>query len=229
MKITLTRNEIQAALLFARRDETRFIINGLNIEIKPHKDPLLVATDGRRIAVIKSVSATDYDPAKADTVTLGPVFLKTACSLSLKYSRKISQITIETAGNSATARGVGFTFTDEKGVINGSFPQWKQVVPGKRTSAAATEICFNPGYMADYYTAAKLLGLVTSKFTGLRVQTPVDGGPFEVKLGTFGEFYSLLMPMRFDSPMDNYKDIFLKDYLDAPAPAAEPVKAEVKP
>lgn len=55
MKIIVSRNELLAALIFSSDDETRFVLNGVCVEVSPRSlKPTLITTDGRRLAVIES-------------------------------------------------------------------------------------------------------------------------------------------------------------------------------
>ena len=46
--------EIKAALLFASQDESRYVLNGVNIRTRGNLPPVLVATDGCRFCCIES-------------------------------------------------------------------------------------------------------------------------------------------------------------------------------
>ena len=221
MKITLTRNEIQAALLFASRDQTRYTLCSLHVEIKPELPPLLVTTDGRRLCCIKA-SCPDELPTVAESVTLDAEFLKQACQISSAAGRKNNLIYIETDGEKATATviGAGVSFSKDKGVLNGYYPGWKQVLPDLNQRKAINGISLNAHYLADYAKAKTLLGLRESS---LQINFADDLSPVEIQFHGCDYFYSVLMPMKPEAgtsrPLD-FKSAFLKKYLAAtPSPA----------
>ena len=79
-------DELRAMLLFASQDDTRFMLNGIHVEVINGK-PILAATDGRRLAVIESVSDQSEQPAEVDfELTLSASFVKPLCAFAKSFN-----------------------------------------------------------------------------------------------------------------------------------------------
>src|SRR5688572_22703331 len=61
---TILVRELQAMRLLASEDETRFVLNGVHVELGP-EHVLLIATDGRRLGVLRcGASVNDAAPIR---------------------------------------------------------------------------------------------------------------------------------------------------------------------
>jgi hypothetical protein len=188
-------DELKAAMLFASTDdETRFVLNSLHIEVRVGKAPILVATDGRRLACIESVAEQGDMPAEVDfELTIGSHFLKPLCAFSKSQSAEISfefhpseRIVANFAG------GKCFVDCEEGAVIQQAYPNWRQVLPvGEKTQVP--HIGVNAEYVGDFAKAAKLLGCESPIISVNLIGT---GAAMEVRIEARPQFYGVLMPAR---------------------------------
>lgn len=122
MKIIVSRQELQTALLFASKDDSRFTLCSVCIETSPsyHK-PNIITTDGRRLSVIQSQAEqpVDYDTASTEQMLLTSDFVKAIVALSKALGGKIfpwiqltntnvsSQVFVELVGDKLLAKKRG--------------------------------------------------------------------------------------------------------------------------
>lgn len=113
--------ELARAIKFASTDETRYILNGVKLEVTP-KNIRLVSTDGRRLFLIDLPSATKQ---KFD------VILPTK---AIKSLIKVMNATGEPITNIRVGKEIEFEvgkFKVQSRLIEGEFPKYKQVIPEK--------------------------------------------------------------------------------------------------
>lgn len=206
MKITLSRKELSAALLFASTDETRFSITGIQVEMRGDQ-PTLIATDGRRLVVIESTAdqGDGYDHSKSGLI-LRADFVKPLCALSKAIGGEtLPWLTFELAEGSKRVQVqiVGrefFVDAHDGGLIEAAFPDWRAVIPPRSAvRSPLAEIALNAEMVGDFAKAAKLMGSSTSVVQFNIVDTDQK---IEVKLSTLDNFYGLLMPCRLDTTIE---------------------------
>ncbi len=214
MKIIVSRTELLAALLFASQDESRYTLNGVNIEVNPtHHTPVMVATDGRRIAVIETVAEQPQEEIfENQSMLLAADFVKAVCSLSKAIGGKLfpwiqfqtrpgsQQTMVEFIGNGTTLN------VESRALIEGIFPNWRQCLPAKsKKRDPITDIGLNAEMIGDFAKAAKLLEaptpIVQMNLVGKEQQ-------IEVKIIGRANFYGLVMQCKLDESVD-YQPEFL--------------------
>lgn len=166
MKIIVSRHELRAALLFASNDESRLVLNSVLLEAFPGKKPLLVSTDGRRLAVIETEAEQAETPNTAGQILLRSDFLKPICALSQAVGSKLfAWIAFEANGGSerVSVEFIGtktFLEVETNAMVEAEYPDWRKVLPPKRAKerAGITELGINAEIMADFARAGKLLG-----------------------------------------------------------------------
>lgn len=229
MKIIVSRQELQAALLFASTDETRYVITGVNVEVKSGAKPLLVATDGRRLVAIETVAEQaaeelfDHEHA----LLLRPDFVKPIVALSKAFGGKLYPwICFESDPGSKRVHvslvgGHVFLEAEQDALIEGEFPNWRAAVPAKnRKREPITDIGLNAEYVGDFAKAAKALGaespLIQMNLVGKEAQV-------EVKLMGLPNFYGLVMQCGLQNGVE-YQPEFLKivEQFAEETPDAEP-------
>jgi len=168
---------LKAAHLFIGKEQTRYYLQGVNIEAA---DPgvRLTSTDGHRLFTA-GVAFEDPHPAFEAFILPGDA-IKRALTGYKELMIEIDEIK-ETVG------GVSFK------AIDGTFPDWRRVAPSKFTGEAAQ---FNSDYVHDFGKAAKILNGGKKSFNGLGAYIAHNGqSPAVVTFGR-DDCMGLLMPMR---------------------------------
>lgn len=191
-----------AAMLFASTDESRYVLNAVNIIASPGCRPKLVATDGRRLAVIETVAEQKDDIIINHELLLSTQFLKPICALSKALGGKLFPwIAFE---NRAGSKQVFIEFIGgdcfievEKGVVEGAYPNWRQVIPSrsKHLREPMNDLGLNAEYIGDFAKAAALL---ESKATIVQMNLVGKEKCIEVKINDRPNFYGLVMPCSVD-------------------------------
>ena len=209
----LSINELKAALLFASRDESRWVLNGVHVKLARDKRPVLCATDGRRAVVIESDCGQE-DPKWPDGVK--------RCELTLQrkwLERVINYASACASGTKSPAnRLLKFTYTHgedvrktsltvetlDMGIISppyrsciceGHFPKLRHVIP-KTKPADNPAMAFRGTYLNDYLKAAALLGQKTPNMIAGQTDSL---GVIQFHFEGVKNLYGLLMPVRDDS------------------------------
>lgn len=226
MKIIVSRNELLAALLFTSSDESRYVLNGVCVEVRTGTEkPTLIATDGRRLAVVQSqaeqpeVFDCDYQ------MLLRADFLRPICALSRAFGGKIFPwIEFESKAGSPRVLvsfigGKFFFEAEENALIEGAYPDWRKVVPDRSLPRAQiNDLGLNAAYVADFVRAGKALDAKTPM---IQMNLVGEESAIEVKIPGVECFYALVMPCKVDKTVD-YRPEFLGIVKDFPvkAPAA---------
>lgn len=241
MKIALSipLNELKAAALFASTDITRFILNSVCLQVRPAGHLInIVATDGRRIALIKS-EAESLGGDRPDQVTNVLIPLKLLSRVRplqpAKRGPKIAKLTIESIGDQdLTSKKMPprFLLTFDDGdtqmvgkSIEGHYPNFFQVFPSKPVRPASVPVSVNGRFVTSLYEASVLL---SKAHPAAVLLAPLGKGQCIIaRLNGIENFASVIMPVRVDD-CDDRPDVFdTPTWLDKPVftPAEEP-KAE---
>lgn len=234
MKIILSRNELLAAMLFASTEEGRYVLNSVCVEVKPKKQPNLISTDGRRLVVIETLATQDEEFTEPYQFVLSSECMRPVCALSKAIGGKnFAWVSIETKPGSKrvsiglVAPGNFFLSCEERMLVEGTYPNWKQVIPRTRKGdrVPITDLGINSEFMGDFAKAAKLL---ESKTAVVQMSLGGDGKAIEVKLSGVENFYGCIMPCKADDSVE-YQPEFVKIIEALPEPEPEPaVEAEVE-
>lgn len=206
MKIIVTRQELQAVKLFASTDGTRYVITGVNIEVRPNAVPVLVATDGRRLVAIETVAQQEDKFTQSRSLLLRPDFIGPVCALLKAFGGKLFPwICFEHNPGSkrviVTLIGGHIALDVEEGaIIEGEFPNWRQVLPAKiKHREPITDIGLNAELIGDFAKAAKILEadspVIQMNLVGKEQQV-------EVKLKALPNFYGLVMQCKLDESIE---------------------------
>lgn len=195
MKIELPKNELKALLPFAAEDETRFSLCGINVELRKGKHPVLISTDGRRLAVLKS-EAEPWDSDATQFLLPRPLL-----EMVLKLCGDMGALPFTVEGKTITCKFLRpkteMLVSLEYPQCEVAFPKWRQVVPKIEHTGNLRRVSFNPAYMADYAKVAT--ALLGNKHPGLLLYTEDDFSPMVARIQQIPAFYAVLMPMRCDS------------------------------
>lgn len=200
MKVTISVKELLAANVFSSDDESRYVLNGILIEAKPKALPLLVATDGRRLAVIETQAEQESLPDVEFSFVLQKHFIKAIHSLAKLVSIKLFPlVTIEANPGSKRAlfhfmAGKHVLDIEDGALIEGTYPAWREVVPtGDKTPIS--QLGVNSEFVGDFAKAAKFLD-VSDPLIQLNIFS--QEGAMEIRMAQKPNFYAVLMPCKID-------------------------------
>lgn len=188
MKFNLKVSEIKAGLLICSKDETRFVLCGIHVELKPKQQPLIVATDGRRMIIINSEAPQEFYVDKTEKLTI----TAEALNKVLRVSGKAENILFEREDSILTAHIIGNLESVRFGkdaIISGNYPNWRKTIP-KEVKNPISEIGFNAVWAGDFSKASKILG---ADGLGIRIRMTDEQGAFLVR-SQKSNFLGILMP-----------------------------------
>lgn len=147
MTITVPKNLIKAAFMFASKDDARYILNTVQF-LKHRTGVIITACDGRRIITIKS---SDTLMSGADQVII-PRFRLPKRKPGVPSHLDSTEITSE----KVRGRNVYSCEDVVMPVVEGVYPNWKQVFSGLKPKPIH-ESAVNPEYLVAFGAAAKLI------------------------------------------------------------------------
>lgn len=139
---TINLRVLAAASLFASKDEARYYLNGVSLEIEP-RAVTYIATDGIKLIAYR---AEKDDPDSPDNLLIGRFIIPTAFCKSHKLDKDdIGEAKIFGAGRLTIAHNfVDLTFLP----IDGVYVDWRKIVP--RAAASGTVGQYNPDHLAAF-------------------------------------------------------------------------------
>lgn len=203
MKITLDHSVVKALLICAAKQDVRYYLKGVCVDARANGDVVLVTTDGHRMLAypvatdaIEALAPGQYiiprealeavKPCKAGRVTL-PITIEIVTAPDMPDETRPG-VTIK-GKTSITVTGATSAVTAP---IDGTYPDWRRVLPAKATGELAQ---YSGHYMADFHTIAGLLSdskspmapIVHHNGTGFTLVTRLGAGALGV-----------IMPVRYD-------------------------------
>lgn len=190
-------NLLKAVNLAASDEMTRYYLNGVNIQTTP-AGIVLCATDGKRMIVARQKYADGVD-APDGVFREAPalnIIVPRDLIAKIKTTRKSSDyadVLFADGKVTITLDGVSVS----SGVIDGTFPDYKRVVPA---TVDGTPAQYDPAQWITFQKAAALVGgpsVPTLHYNGgapalVTIKTPNDRDMFEI--------FGVLMPYRADAP-----------------------------
>jgi DNA polymerase-3 subunit beta len=142
---------LKATAINAGTEAIRYYLNGVCVEHTPD-GPIFVATDGTRLI------ATRHDWGIDRATYFSPVIVPLSLIKRIKINRKIDEatMTIEPKEKGAIVISIyyaGATYIED--AIDGTFPDWRRVIPRECDGTLAQ---FNPDYLAAFADAGRVLG-----------------------------------------------------------------------
>ena len=188
LKVTLNIRALRATLVAVSTEETRYYLNGINLEFTP-EGVTMCATDGHRMIVLRQPYG-EHAATGAHASVIVPRDL--VAKLKINPRMKTLDTTDLTIGDDGrlTFEHAGESFGGSR--VDGNFPDYRRVVPQDLTGEAAQ---YDPIYLADFAKARKELG-------GDRTTSPIvrynGGSPAVVDFawGTGFQAIGVLMPIR---------------------------------
>ena len=186
LKVTLNIRALRATLVAVSTEETRYYLNGINLEFTPD-GVVMAATDGHRMIVLRQPYGEH-----AATGAHASVIVPRDLVAKLKVKHKTLDTTDLTIGDDGrlTFEHAGESYGGSR--VDGSFPDYRRVVP---TDLDGKPAQYDPIYLADFAKARKELG-------GDRTTSPIvrynGEGPAVVDFAyeTGFDAFGVLMPLR---------------------------------
>jgi DNA polymerase-3 subunit beta len=190
LKVTLNIRALRAVLVAVSTEETRYYLNGVNLEFTPD-GVIMAATDGHRMIILRQPYGEH-----AATGAHASVIVPRDLVAKLKIKLKTLDETTLTIGDDGRLlfEHAGESFGGSR--IDGTFPNYRRVVPQELDGKPAQ---YNPAYLADFAKARKELGGDPGKNGGTGPVVRYNGeGPAVVDFawGTGFQAIGVLMPIR---------------------------------
>jgi len=189
--LTLDKKDLLAMRYLQSTDEHRHVLHGVHFHIA-RKATTLVATDGRRLGLLRIEQATALpQDEKAVTFTVDYPLLK---------FMPTDKVEVSYNGNgSVSFRGAKGGARLHCDIIEGNYPTWRQVIPS--TPFEKAELNFDYRLLEGFAKLGKMLR--PKETAGLMVKTHQSNNGAPAPFSIFvhdRRFYGLLMPMREVDP-----------------------------
>jgi DNA polymerase III sliding clamp (beta) subunit (PCNA family) len=190
MQAELKIAALKAVNLFASKEETRYYLCGVLVQISL-RHTLYVATDGHRMLVHREDLA---EGAEANTL-LGDFILPRAALDKLKAAKSgPAEILFSTFGEGKFLLGETLVTP-----VDGSFPQWSRAVPAPVDPEATPQRPqFNLAYCVDFQKAAIALGYGA---LAPHLHYSDASAPCAVTFGDSRQTFGVIMPVRNQAPL----------------------------
>lgn len=227
MQIKINRNVLIALSLIASRDESRYILQGVCVQVTPATETkpakcYVVVTDGKRLCAAEA--GTVIVPPEKQCDAIIPVNVPMLKALP-KSKDNSQDVLIAFTERTATFRpnrsgnSVSDSFTSE--LIQGNYPKWRQVIP-KGEQPTPLDPVFDWRLLKGFIKVAAMLQPKSTGSVRLRQADPL--APILVLIPNVPWMVGVLMPMRNDA------SACAPDWaIEQPEPQPEPeAKPEVK-
>lgn len=190
----LTINADYAFLIqpFISKEEVRYYLNGFHVQPHPKSGALIIATDGRTLAIFHDEEGECSVPG---TIRLNKTTIA-ACRPKGETPRKFvvtgDTATVYEGWDEKEKTGTAIA-GQEAVVIDGDFPDWRKVVPPMPNASAPATFNFE---LVKKFEKIRAPG---SKWTSIRVISRSESDPALVFVGR-KDFLGVIMPMCDDTP-----------------------------
>lgn len=186
LKVTLNIRALRAVLVAVSTEETRYYLNGINLEFTPD-GVVMAATDGHRMIVLRQPYGEH-----AATAAHASVIVPRDLVAKLKVRNKVVEETDLTIADDGrlTFEHAGEMFGGSR--VDGTFPDYRRVMP---TDLDGKPAQYDPIYLADFAKARKELGgdRTTSPVVRYNGESPAV---VDFAWGTDFQAIGVLMPIR---------------------------------
>ena len=134
---------LKAAAFAISKDAMRYYLNGVCLQADEKNGVILIATDGHRLLAFRDSETWEGEPIN--------VIIPSDVIASIKLNKYYDEGELTQDGDKWSleyAGAPGITFK----MIDGTFPDWRRVVPNEFSGEQAT---FNPKYYGDFAKVAK--------------------------------------------------------------------------
>jgi len=189
MQFSVTADTLKALTLIAAKDDRRYYLNGvcIDVAVTGATEAVAVATDGHMLIAVP----LQLDPDV--TAAAGQYIIPRELIDGLK-ARKGAFATVKLDARSVTINVGGANITAP--LIDGQFPDWRRVVPRTVTGLASQ---IDADYLHAMKKAHKLLGGSYSPTVAHNGAETGDGGAARVLLAA--DAIGVIMPLRADKPV----------------------------
>jgi DNA polymerase-3 subunit beta len=149
LKVTLSIRALRAVLVAVSTEETRYYLNGINLEFTPD-GVIMAATDGHRMIVLRQAYG-EHGATGAHASVIVPRDLVAKLKVNKRDGDAMTTLTIGDDGR-LTFEHAGESFGGSR--IDGSFPDYRRIVPQDLDGKPAQ---YNPQYLADFAKARQEL------------------------------------------------------------------------
>lgn len=187
IKFSVFWKELAAMRIFVSEDESRYVLNGIYFAVTKGQI-LLVATDGRRIAVLKSELSGRVN-SQCDFILKKDVLTH----LESKISTDLVTIEYDSQSRKISLQAERSYITLTTDAIEGNYPNWREVIPKSIAEKHnRPHLYFNADYLEDYAKVANIYGKdgLHIVFTGGELE------PAVARIEGVRNFISVVMPMR---------------------------------
>jgi len=189
LKIALSKSQIRAVLRFAAKNDIRYYLNGINVEC--HRTvAYLTATNGHFLGICR-VERDSEDCGTGSFILPREVLEK--IKPTGKWAADLVTVTVD--GDRFTIADA-IAGTETRGaVVEGTFPDWRRVIPDKVSGESAQ-------YSAEYLALmAKAAGDLGYKGGGNGYTIGQNGQASAiVEFTTSPHFLAVIMPVRDEAP-----------------------------
>lgn len=197
--ITINGNDLKAVSLFKSTDETRYVLNGVLLEVSTEKEYILTATDGRCLFALHEPAAQIEGFEKPFSVIIPPRILGRVQKSTSKRTR-LYTLTIEDIEGVLGVRKQITLYDRREDIgyqqfeIEGFYPKWRTCIPKGEFKSPVLDDGFNPEFAAAFQKAGTLLG----KYTGIQLYQTEPHSAFWVASEAWKDrdVIALMMPMR---------------------------------
>lgn len=176
---------LAAVSLFCSADPSRYYIGGVHIEVDAD-GVTYVATDGHRLAARRVELPA---AAERNTLTGNWIIAAEDCRKFKVGKRDTGLARLSMSAGNLLIQGAGRPMIVQP--VDGSFPDWRRIVPQKTDGRLPTSLTVNGVYHADIYKFAKLLDLGPP-----HAHWNSDGGAVPFTWKEHPETFCLVMPLR---------------------------------
>jgi len=192
IKIAFDARALKAALVCVSSDETRYYLKGVAVQLDGDK-LFIAATDGHRLLAMQpECEITRDDTDATDRADFGSVIIPVDIVKNLKLSRYIDTCILTIDGNKGEIEHCGQSVLFK--FIDGSFPNWRNVIPKTITGELAQ---FDAKYVGEL---PKIKAAFGDKNTKIAIEHN-GGDPAFVALALPIPYICLLMPYRDRNPL----------------------------
>ena len=189
MQFSVTADTLKALTLIAAKDDRRYYLNGvcIDVAVTGATEAVAVATDGHMLIAVPLQLDADV------TAAAGQYIIPRELIDGLK-ARKGAFATVKLDARSVTINVGGANITAP--LIDGQYPDWRRVVPRTVTGLASQ---IDADYLHAMKKAHKLLGGSYSPTIAHNGAETGDGGAARVLLAA--DAIGVIMPLRADKPV----------------------------
>jgi DNA polymerase III beta subunit, central domain len=192
IKISFDARTLKAALVCVSSDETRYYLKGVAVQLDGDK-LFIAATDGHRLLAMQPECEITRDDTDAnDRADFGSVIIPVDIVKNLKLSRYVDTCILTIDGGKGEIEHCGQSVLFK--FIDGSFPNWRNVIPKTITGELAQ---FDAKYVGEL---PKIKAAFGDKNTKIAIEHN-GGDPAFVALALPIPYICLLMPYRDRNPL----------------------------